>query len=170
MLLAIGLLAVACVGEEPPVASPGSPAVNASSASLLPQTTAGLPEIDVDAFGRLLVQLRGTPVVVNLWAAWCEPCEVEAPLLADAARTHGTEVQFLGIDVLDSRSAAQTKIAEFGWSYPSLFDPAGAIQTELGLVGLPGTFFYAADGTLVDSSHGQLSKDVLAQGIEQIRG
>jgi cytochrome c biogenesis protein CcmG/thiol:disulfide interchange protein DsbE len=171
MLVAIALLAVACVGgDETAVTGSGSPATNAASAALLPQTTAALPEIDVDSFGQLLTQLHGTPVVVNLWAAWCEPCKVEGPLLADAARTHGAEVQFVGIDSQDSRSAAQKQIAQFGWSFPSLFDPAGAIQTDLGMVGLPGTFFYAADGTLVNSVRGQLSAEALAQGIEQIRG
>src|SRR4051794_32203900 len=28
-----------------------------------------------------LSELRGTPVVLNLWASWCDPCRVEAPIL-----------------------------------------------------------------------------------------
>lgn len=170
LFLVVALVAVACTGgEEPSATASGSPAVNAASAELLPTTTSELPEIDVDAYGRLLSQLRGTPVVVNLWASWCDPCKTEAPLLADAGRTDGTDVQFVGIDVQDSRSGGQTFIADYGWSYPSLFDPSGAIQTELGLLGLPGTFFYDRDGRLVDAVRGQLSAQALAQGIERIR-
>jgi cytochrome c biogenesis protein CcmG, thiol:disulfide interchange protein DsbE len=170
LLLALGLLASACTGGDEPIPTDsGSPAVNATTAPLLPVTIDALPQIDADTYGELLSQLRGTPVVVNVWAAWCEPCKAEAPLLAGASETHGSEVQFLGVDVLDSRDSGQEFIADYGLTYPSVFDPSGAIQTELDMLGPPGTFFYAADGTLVDAVRGQLSADALEAGIEQIR-
>lgn len=143
--------------------------MNAAIAQALPETTDELPDIDTAAYDALLTELRGTPVVVNVWAAWCTPCRDEAPVLADAARRHGTEVQFVGIDVQDSRSGAKDFIAEFGWTYPSFFDPAGAIMTDLGLVGPPGTFFYDRDGELVDSVRGLLSAEALERGIREIR-
>src|SRR6266540_3396991 len=36
-----------------------------------------------------LRELRGTPVVINVWASWCIPCKHEAPLLAVSARAQG---------------------------------------------------------------------------------
>ena len=108
---------------------------NATTAPLLPTHVADLPTFDTDAFRRLMMQLRGTPVVVNVWAAWCGPCKAEAPLLYEASQTYGDRVQFLGVDIVDSLDGARGFIADHGLTYPSLFDPSGAIRDSLGMIG-----------------------------------
>src|SRR5205823_3845742 len=60
-------------------------AINATHAGLLPMTTTALPSLTSDEFRRLVTQLRGTPVVLNVWGSWCGPCREEGPRLADAA-------------------------------------------------------------------------------------
>jgi thiol-disulfide isomerase/thioredoxin len=125
---------------------------------------------DVDAFQELLDQLRGTPVVVNVWASWCGPCKAEAPLLADASDTYGDSVQFLGVDIVDSLDGARGFIAEHDLSYPSIFDPSGAIRDSLGMIGQPVTVFYDADGNVAASYPGQLSRSALDDGIRAALG
>ena len=78
-------------------------------------------------------------------------------------------VQFVGVDVQDSRHGAQTFLTTFGVTYPSVFDPPGAIQTELEMLGPPATFLYDAQGNEVDRVLGLLSPDALASGLAQIR-
>ncbi|MFI5393283.1 MAG: hypothetical protein ACHQY1_06095, partial [Myxococcota bacterium] len=70
----IALVSSACTwsndDEEP------SPTPSASSTgSLLPSTPDALPNMDVENFHAMVGQLEGTPLVVNVWASWCEPCE-----------------------------------------------------------------------------------------------
>ena len=125
---------------------------------------------DVQTFQQLLTQLQGTPVVVNVWAAWCAPCKAEAPLLGTASQTYGDRVQFLGVDILDSRDGARGFLAEHGLTYPSVFDPSGAIRDHLGMVGQPVTVFYDAEGNLVSSWDGQLSQAALDDGIREAVG
>src|SRR5690242_4893083 len=48
-----------------------------------------------------LDSMRGRPTVVNVWGAWCGPCQNEAPLLVSAAHTLGDQAHFLGIDSRD---------------------------------------------------------------------
>jgi thiol-disulfide isomerase/thioredoxin len=144
------------------------PARNAAQAPLLPTDASALPEFDFATFQRLLDQLKGTPVVVNIWAAWCGPCRAEAPDLASASRSYGARVQFLGVDILDTRAAARAFMAEQGWSYPSVFDPTAAIRDGLGFVGQPDTVFYDAKGRIAMTWQGPLTAETLTMGIDRI--
>ena len=171
-IVAVLILANACTHATtaPGDAGGGSRATNAVTAPLLPTRVATLPTLDTDAFTRLLGQLHGTPVVVNVWASWCVPCKAEAPLLRAASRTYGARVQFLGIDVLDSIDGARAFIAAERMSYPSVFDPSGAIRNALGMVGQPATVFYDASGTIVSSWDGQITRQILDEGISKALG
>ena len=148
----------------------GPVARNAASAPLLPTHVAELPTFDVDTYRRLLTQMRGTPVVVNVWAAWCGPCQEEAPLLVAASQTYGDRVQFLGVDIVDSLGGARRFIEEHGLSYPSIFDPSGAIRDSLGMIGQPVTVFYDAGGNVAETYPGQLSQAELDKGIQAALG
>ena len=172
-LLALLSLAATCGRSGPGAdknADPGPPARNAATAELLPTHVAELPTFDAETYQRLLTQLRGTPVVVNIWASWCGPCEAEAPLLHSASQTYGDRVQFLGVDILDSLDGAREFIADHGLSYPSIFDPSGAIRDSLGMIGQPVTVFYDAQGNVVKTYEGQLRQAVLDQDIRAALG
>ena len=150
-------------GDHTPV-----PALNATQAALLPTDASALPQFDFATFQELLGQLKGTPVVVNIWAAWCTPCRVEAPDLARASRSYGSRVQFLGVDILDSRSSARSFMAEYGWTYPSVFDPSAAVRNGLGFVGQPDTIFYDATGRIAMTWQGPLTPGALQKGLKRI--
>lgn len=134
----------------------------------LPADPNALPEFTLADYQHVLDGLRGTPVVVNVWASWCGPCRQEAPLLASANRSHGDRVQFIGVDILDERGSARDFMREYGWTYPSLYDPSGAIRDGLGLLGQPVTLFYDAAGDLVDTWIGPLSREALDTHLHAI--
>jgi thiol-disulfide isomerase/thioredoxin len=136
--------------------------------SLLPSSPTALPEFDPARFQELLSQLRGKPVVVNIWASWCGPCIVEAPGLARAARDYQGRVQFLGVDVLDQRAAAQAFIRKYGWTYPSVFDPTGAIRNDLGFVGQPVTVVFDSSGKRVFTGSGAVSESQLRKELNKV--
>ena len=107
VLLAFALAACAggSGGEDGPAAP--TPAVNATTADLLPTDAAALPQFDASRFDSLLRELRGTPVLVNVWGSWCGPCRDEASTLAAAHHRYGHDVQFVGVDILDARGSAR---------------------------------------------------------------
>src|SRR5215470_10929467 len=45
----------------------------------------------VDGHSFKLSALRGQPVVVNFWAAWCAPCKVEIPWLVELDQTYSSQ-------------------------------------------------------------------------------
>jgi cytochrome c biogenesis protein CcmG/thiol:disulfide interchange protein DsbE len=90
--------------------------------------------------------LRGHPVVVNIWAAWCGPCRAELPVLQSAALRHGRRVAFVGVDLKDDRGSAARLLRQIPLTYPSYEDPVGKIFTGYRLQGTPSTVFYDAAG------------------------
>ena len=45
-----------------------------------------------------LAAYRGSPVVVNFWSTWCQPCKIEHPILMEAAQSYGPSgVRFVAV-------------------------------------------------------------------------
>lgn len=103
---------------------------------------------ELDAFERRRAELKGFPIVVNLWASWCGPCRFEFPHFQRLSAKYGKRVAFIGVDSDDSEEAAATFLDEYPVSYPSYSDPDREIWDDLGVLGLPATAFYSADGDL----------------------
>jgi cytochrome c biogenesis protein CcmG/thiol:disulfide interchange protein DsbE len=173
LLVAAGLSACGSPPERAPDSSSATiPAVNAAQAALLPSSADALPDFTLARYHELLRQLRGTPVVANMWGSWCPPCNDEAPMLAAAHARFGDRVQFIGIDIEDSVASARAFVRRYGWTFPSIRDPdfPSSFRPGLGFAAQPNTLFYNASGRLVDSWQGPLTSDRLASGIDRILG
>ena len=115
-----------------------------------------LPEVSLAGFDSAtevdLATLKG-PMVVNLWASWCGPCQKELPVLAAFDQRYGDEVALLGINHLETRQAkAEELIADSGVTYELLADPEGLVSDSPPfpfIQGLPFLAFVDADGTVV---------------------
>lgn len=136
----------------------------------------GLPSLELHCLASTrsvdLSQLRGTPMIINVWAFWCGPCRAEAPVLSAFAERAGAKVQMLGIDYSDpSEKAALDFAISAGWKYPQLIDPSGAIGPQLGIAGIPVTLLVSADGMVVYRFTGAVtSVDQLAAAVKERLG
>jgi thiol-disulfide isomerase/thioredoxin len=166
-LLVLVLTGSACFGRDQPPDGTQSPGTG-SQGSLLPADPLALPDFTPAQFQQLLEELRGTPVVVNVWGSWCPPCRTEAPELATVSETYQGRVQFVGVDILDQREPARAFIEEFGWAYPSVFDPEGDIRDALGYVGQPVTVLYDEAGDSVFVWSGAISEDILVEELDRV--
>lgn len=111
-------------------------------------------------------ELRGTPVVLNFWASWCEPCREEAPVLQAAWEgSAGDGVLVLGLNMQDARPDARAFIEEFGLTYPNVREPGGDVARRYGMTGLPETFFISAQGDVVAHARGAVGEAQLEQGV-----
>jgi cytochrome c biogenesis protein CcmG, thiol:disulfide interchange protein DsbE len=163
------VLLVSCEGQPAPDPPAGTiPAQNAAEAPLLPRSADALPAADPEVFQRLLGQLEGTPVLVNFWGSWCPPCREEMPRLVAAHHEFGDRIQFLGVDILDTRTEARAFMEEFGMTFPSVFDVPDAIKTSLGQFGQPVTVFFRADGTFSFAYTGPIPDEDLHRHLEAI--
>lgn len=112
-----------------------------------------------------LSQYQGTPVIINFFASWCEPCQRETPLLASWYKQQGGHVVMLGLDENDVAVNAVKFDQAKGVSYPVGFDPGLTVPSSYGVNGLPQTFFLDARHRIVDHVLGAVTKADLVKGV-----
>jgi len=158
----IALAAIVVVGlrQAPESKTPSQPKVSKITAAELHAKLDGAPPAlaavhreanDLLPGARTALQkrvraLRGHPVVVNVWAAWCGPCRVELPVVQSASLDWGKRVAFLGVDLRDNRGAANKLLRQIPLTYPSYEDPDGKVYNGYRLIGTPSTIYYDASG------------------------
>ncbi len=125
-----------------------------SSDAAVAPVAKGLPDLTLACLGggrsTRLAGLRGTPMVINLWAQWCGPCRTEAPYLTEVAGQASGRVLIMGIDTRDPSPDLAVAFAQTsGWTYPQLFDQDGRTTDALRLpISPPQTIFVDAGGTI----------------------
>jgi len=123
----------------------------------------GLPDQVFDCLGDIsaisLAQVRGTPLVVNVWASWCPPCIEELPLLNKVSRELKGEVDFIGINIEDDSTKALQLMQDFDISYPSVIDRSGDTRAPLMIPGPPVTYFVTSQGVVAGRWDGAIPNE-----------
>ena len=108
----------------------------------------------------------GHPIVLNIWATWCPPCQAELPLL-ERAHLGNRSVRFVGVDQGETRSRVGAFVQQRGVSYPVLLDPAEIFGAAAGFT-FPTTVFIDASGRIVTVHVGGLDPASLQAGLASI--
>ncbi|MEW6581173.1 MAG: TlpA disulfide reductase family protein [Actinomycetota bacterium] len=148
------------LGERPPAPALTLPVLHAGG---------GVGPVGRDV---ALADLRGRPVLVNVWASWCTPCRDEAPVLERLWRdVKGGGALVLGIDIQDVSDDARGFIREFRLTYPSLRDGNGSRTTRgFETTGVPETFLIDRDGNIAWRHIGPVTAGEAGQVRELIEG
>lgn len=114
----------------------------------------------------------GKPVVVNFWASWCGPCQMEMPDFQEKYQELGEEIHFLMVNMTDgSRETvdrASDFIAEQGYTFPVFYDTASDAAITYGAYSLPTTYFIDAEGYVIAQATGAIDSSTLQRGIDMI--
>jgi peroxiredoxin len=110
-----------------------------------------------------LDSLRGQPVVIVFWTAWCPFCKEEAPRINDlAAKYEPRGVRVLGINIQDSEARTAGGIRDFGIKYQVARDADASIAKAYQVQGTPTIIFLNKDG-IVRYNGNELPADYPAQ-------
>jgi len=156
---------VAVLATRPPASSTAaaSPLLGKPAPAVTGPALTGAP---VD-----LSSLRGRFVVVNFFASWCPPCQVEQPELVQFAFQHRSagDAQVLGVVFADRSASAARFLATTGGQWPAVADPGGQIALDYGVRGPPETFVVAPDGLVVARLLGAVKAADLDQVLARAR-
>lgn len=110
-----------------------------------------------------LSNFRGSVVVINFWASWCEPCREEMPVLQafyDQYANQGLVVLGVNATYTDSKTDAISFVEELGLTFPMLIDETGEVGDQLyKVVGLPTSYWIDQVGIIRSFHLGSLTAD-----------
>lgn len=133
----------------------GAPARGANVGAVAPD----LESRTLDGQMVSLDSLRGSPVLLNVWATWCHPCRDEIPVLEALHREHGAHgLKVVGVSIDDAGRIADVRqfASEFGVTYPIWHDPDQRVMPTFSVIGVPTTFLIGRDGRLIWRKTGEV--------------
>lgn len=105
--------------------------------------------------GGSLGNFRGKPLLINVWASWCQPCRNEMGSLQRLANKHdGKQFNIIGISTDDDKDAALAYLKRAGITFRNYIDQRLALETILGADRLPLTVLVDANGRIIKRIYG----------------
>jgi cytochrome c biogenesis protein CcmG/thiol:disulfide interchange protein DsbE len=97
------------------------------------------------------------PALVNFYASWCAPCELEAPALM---RLKAQGVTIIGIGYKDAPENNRAFLGRVGDPFAvRLLDRDGRAGLEFGVTGVPESYLIEASGVITAKFTGELTPD-----------
>lgn len=104
---------------------------------------------------RMLSELRGRPLIINVWASWCGPCRAEMGSLQQLANLYGgRQFNLIGISTDDDANAAYAFIMKSGITFDNYLDKNLLLENMLGASSIPLTLLIDAKGRVLAKVRG----------------
>ena len=100
---------------------------------------------------KTLADYKGQVVILNIWATWCEPCQVEIPKLEKLYQEYGDKglkLVAVSIDDYVSEDSIRSFARTYGMTFEILHDSTHAIERQYQATGYPETFVIGKEGTI----------------------
>ena len=127
---------------------------------------------DLEGNAYRLSDFRGKPVLLNFWASWCGPCQMEMPDFQKFYESHGDKVNFVIVNLTDGQQetveSASAFIEEQGYTFPVYYDTDIDAAVKYGVNAVPVSYFIDAEGHFVAWAQGAMNADMLQQGMDMI--
>ncbi|MBP2321455.1 thiol-disulfide isomerase/thioredoxin [Kibdelosporangium banguiense] len=151
VLVVAGTIALWPRTDEAPKAAPSPPPVKTDLPTCSRQgvalaTVQGVTATCLaDGQNADVAQVFAGPVLVNVWATWCAPCQEELPVLAQYAAKPGA-IPVVTVAVESEQATAIAMLTNLKVRVPSLLDQDGSVKRALKPTRLPASYLIDAQG------------------------
>lgn len=95
-----------------------------------------------------LSQLRGKPVILNLWAIWCSYCKAELPYFDAVAKQNKNEVTIIAVDIEDSIAKVRQFFGDSKVGFIVAIDANAQVASNYATGRIPVTIFIDSEGII----------------------
>ena len=116
-----------------------------------------------------LSELKGKGVMLNFWATYCKPCEVEMPYMEELYpqyKDKGIEIVAISLDATEA--VIHQFIDKYNLTFPIPHDNKNQVMDLYKVGPIPSTFFINPEGEIVEKVEGALTLERLEGYFEQI--
>ncbi len=149
-----------------------APADNTGTGSAAPANGAEALDFTlktVDGQEVRLSDFRGQPVIVNFWATWCGPCQVEMPLLSKAVEDNKDKgLVVLAVNQGEPVSVVKPWVEKKNFPFTVVLDLAGQIGQSYRVRAYPTTYFVDANGVVKSWQVGSLTQLTLDRHLAKL--
>jgi thiol-disulfide isomerase/thioredoxin len=116
-----------------------------------------------------LANYRGKIVLLNFWATWCAPCQIEMPVFVQWQRQYGPQgLQVIGISMDDDRALARKLAAQLKLNYPVAMGDEKLGELYGGVLGLPLTYLIDKNGIVRARFQGEISAKIIETKLQEL--
>lgn len=134
----------------------GRAQANPSTSDLIDKTAPAFNRVDLNHHPLSLKAYRGKVVLLNFWATWCAPCQVEMPIFVKWQQTYGKGgLQIIGISMDDDSDLAKKADLKLRLNYPVAMGDVKLGDLYGGILGLPESFLIDRHGVIRAEFHGE---------------
>jgi thiol-disulfide isomerase/thioredoxin len=95
---------------------------------------------------------REKPMMLNFWASWCGPCQLEAPDLKNIYEKYKDRFDLYGINTTDKDDIADAEkfVKKYKLPFPILLDKSGKVADQFRFFYIPTSFLVDRNGVVVE--------------------
>jgi cytochrome c biogenesis protein CcmG/thiol:disulfide interchange protein DsbE len=139
------------------------------SPSLLHKQAPEFAKTDLAGHTIDLKKFRGKVVLLNFWATWCAPCQVELPKFDQWQKKYGADgLQVVAVSMDDSEPPVRRTARRLHLDLPVVMGDAKLGEKYGGVLGLPVTFLIDRKGFIVAEFKGQTDLHVLEERVKSL--
>lgn len=116
--------------------------------------------------------LRGQVVLLNFWATWCAPCQIEMPKFVAWQKQYGAAgLRIVGLSMDDDAATVRKVTSRLKVDYPVVMADAdvvkayGALSATGGVLGLPLTYLIDRNGRIEHRFEGEVDPALIEDAM-----